>query len=114
VTDPAARARYVEAFERSDLDAMLNYYKANYPRAPYADIPLPNVQAPVLILHGLADPFLLAAGHDGTWQWVDAPVTLTTVPRIGHFIQQDASGLVTRTIEDWLRAATDRSGGARW
>ena len=32
VTDPAARKRYVEAFERSDFDAMLNYYKANYPK----------------------------------------------------------------------------------
>ena len=101
--DPDARARYVEAFARSDLDAMLNYYKANYPRAPYADIPLPPVHAPVLIVHGVADPFLLAAGHDGTWQWVDAPVTLETVPGIGHFIQQDAPDLVTRTIDHWLR-----------
>ena len=33
VTDPAARKRYVEAFAQSDFDAMLNYYKRNYPRA---------------------------------------------------------------------------------
>ena len=33
VSDPAARKRYVDAFERSDFDAMLNYYKANYPKA---------------------------------------------------------------------------------
>ena len=32
VTDPAARKRYVEAFERSDFEAMLNYYKRNYPK----------------------------------------------------------------------------------
>ena len=31
VADPSARARYVEAFERSDFEAMLNYYKRNYP-----------------------------------------------------------------------------------
>ena len=103
VTDPVARARYVEAFTRSDLDAMLNYYKANYPRAPYDDIPLPPVEAPVLVIHGLADPFLLAAGHNSTWTWVDAPVTLRTIPKVGHFIQQDASVLVSRTIEEWLR-----------
>ena len=103
VTDPVARARYVEAFARSDFEAMLNYYKANYPREPYVDIPLPPVHAPVLVIHGLADPFLLAAGHNGTWSWVDAPVTLLTVPRVGHFIQQDASVLVSRTIERWLR-----------
>ena len=31
VTDPAARKRYIEAFEKSDFDGMLNYYKRNYP-----------------------------------------------------------------------------------
>ena len=33
VKDPAARKRYVEAFQRSDFEAMLNYYKRNYPKA---------------------------------------------------------------------------------
>jgi pimeloyl-ACP methyl ester carboxylesterase len=103
VTDPAARARYVEAFERSDFQAMLNYYVVNYPRAPYADVPLPTVGAPVLILHGLDDAFLLPAGHNSSWEWVDGPITLMTVPGVGHFIQQDASRLVTRTIDRWLR-----------
>src|SRR5690348_8162944 len=78
--DPDARQRYVEAFTRSDIGAMLDYYKADYPRAPYADVPLPNVKAPVLILDGLNDAFLLPAGHDSTWNWVDAPVTLQTAP----------------------------------
>jgi len=101
--DPDARRRYVEAFTRSDIQAMLDYYKADYPRAPYADVALPNVKAPVLILDGLADPFLLPAGHDGTWDWVDAPVTLQTAPGVGHFIMEQAPALVTDTIESWLR-----------
>jgi len=103
VVDPTARARYVEAFQRSDFEAMLDYYQANYPREPYADIPLPNVQAPVLIMHGLDDPFLLPAGHNSTWSFVDGPITLKTVPHVGHFIHQDAADLVTRTIYQWLR-----------
>lgn len=102
VTDPAARARYVQAFARSDFEAMLYYYKANYPREPYADVALANVQAPVLVIHGLGDAFLLAAGHNSTWDFVDGEVTLVTVPGIGHFIQQDASDFVTRTIYRWL------------
>ena len=111
VKDPAVRERYVEAFERSDLEAMLNYYKRNYPRAPYADIPLPNVKAPVLVIHGLADPFLLAAGHNSTWDWVDNRVTIETVPGVGHFIQQDASLTVTRLMKRWL--AGERVGDHR-
>ena len=35
VRDEAAKAKYLEAFRRSSLEGMLNYYKANYPRAPY-------------------------------------------------------------------------------
>ena len=37
MTDPAARERYVDAFKRSDFEAMLSYYKHNYPREPYDD-----------------------------------------------------------------------------
>lgn len=102
VTDPAARARYAEALGRSDPEAMLNYYRANYPREPYDDPPLPDVQVPVLMFHGLADQFLLPGGTDGTWQWITKPFTLVTVPGAGHFVQQDASALVTRRMAHWL------------
>jgi len=102
VTDPTARARYVEALQRSDIEAMLNYYKANYPREPYDDLPLPLVQAPVLMIHGLEDPFLLPGAIDGTWQWVAGSYTLFTVPGAGHFVQQDASREVSRRLLHWL------------
>jgi len=101
--DPDARRRYLEAFTRSDIQGMLDYYKADYPRAPYTDVVLPNVKAPVLILDGLADPFLLPAGYNSTWDWVDAPVTLETAPGVGHFIMAQAPTLVTDAIEHWLR-----------
>jgi pimeloyl-ACP methyl ester carboxylesterase len=32
VKDPQDRRKYVEAFERSDVEAMLNYYRKNYPK----------------------------------------------------------------------------------
>ena len=106
VRDPVARERYVEAFRRSDFTAMLNYYRQNYPRAPYPDVALPQIQPPVLMIYGLADPFLLSSGLDGTWQWLDQSLTLVTVPGVGHFVQQDASAAVTRALKTWL--AVDR------
>ena len=33
VKDPEVREKYIEAFKRSSMEGMLNYYKANYPRA---------------------------------------------------------------------------------
>ena len=55
--DPEARKQYVEAFGRSDFEAMLNYYKRNYPRAAGADVPAgartAQGQPPVLMFHGL-------------------------------------------------------------
>ena len=104
VSDPTARARYVEAFERSDFEAMLNYYKANYPREPYAEdtSPVVKVTCPVLMIHGLEDPYLLAAGLNGNWDWIDSDLTLVTVPGANHFVQQDAADLVTRSMLAWL------------
>src|SRR5262249_23541218 len=110
VKDPAARKRYVEAFERSDFEAMLNYYKRNYPRCSGADaavLPeLPKVKMPVLMFHGLADQALNAAGLSGTWNWLERDLTLVTVPGAGHFVQQDAADLVSTTMRWWLAMRT--------
>ena len=68
VSNSAARALYIEAFKRSDFEAMLHYYKANYPRPPYTEdtSPLVKVQCPVLVIHGLEDQYLLAGALDRT------------------------------------------------
>lgn len=104
VQDPVARERYIEAFRRSDFEAMLHYYKQNYPHPPYQDAasPLVKVQAPVLQIHGLQDPYLLAGGLNNTWEWLESDWTLLTIPQAGHFVQHDAADLVTGTILDWL------------
>lgn len=101
---PDVRPRYVEAFQRSSIEGMLAYYKRNYPREPYADVEMPLVQTPVLCIHGLEDPFLLAAGWNGTWKFLAKSMTLVTVPGANHFVQHDASELVTKTIKNWLLA----------
>jgi pimeloyl-ACP methyl ester carboxylesterase len=104
VTDKEARPKYIEAFKRSDFEAMMNYYKANYPKEPYQEdtSPVVKVKASVLQIHGLADTALLPGALNNTWDYLEKDWTLVTIPGAGHFVQQDASDLVTRSIISWL------------
>jgi len=106
VRDPDARKKYVAAFQRSSLESMLNYYKANYPRPPYkvpGEMSLPKIKCPVLMFHGLKDTALLPAALNDTWQYIDNVLTLITIPDSNHFVQQDAAELVTQRMVNWLR-----------
>lgn len=104
VKDPEARKKYVEAFQRSDFEAMLNYYKRNYPREPYTidTSPVVKVKMPVLMIHGLKDTALLAGALNNTWDFLESDLTLVTIPDSGHFAQQDAADLVSRSMKMWL------------
>ena len=105
VKDSKARAHYIEAFKRSDFEAMLNYYKQNYPRKPYEEdaSPVIKVKMPVLMFHGLDDKALLPGALNDTWQWIEKDLTLVTIPGAGHFVQQDAATKVSRTMKLWLK-----------
>jgi pimeloyl-ACP methyl ester carboxylesterase len=105
VKDPEAKKKYIEAFNRSDFEAMLNYYKRNYPREPYKEdtSPVVKVKMPVLMIHGLDDWALLPGALNNTWEWLESDLTLVTIPKAGHFVQQDASEMVTRSIRMWLK-----------
>ena len=105
--NPAEKAGYLEAFGRSDFAAMMNYYRANYPRIAPGDpapppVTYPKIKVPVLVLHGMKDTALNAAGHSGTWNFVDADTTIVMFPNAGHWVQHDAEAMVDRTIKDWL------------
>ncbi len=107
VKDAKEKPGYIEAFKRSDFGAMMNYYRANYPRIT-ADSPppaapvYPQIKVPVLIIHGMQDKALNAAGHSGAWNYVAADTTILMIPTAGHFVQHDAEALVDRTVKDWL------------
>ena len=102
--DPEARKKYVEAFKRSDFEAMLNYYKRNYPKEPYVEdkSPVVKTQMSVLMIHGLGDTALLSGALNNTWDWMGKDLTLVTIPGASHFVQQDASELVSKTMRMWL------------
>lgn len=102
------REKYTEAFKNSDIEAMLNYYKRNYPREPYNSgsglgaTPPPPVSVPVLMFHGLKDTALLPGALNDTWKWVNSPLMLVTLPGAGHWSHWDASETVTATMKWWL------------
>jgi pimeloyl-ACP methyl ester carboxylesterase len=103
VKETDAQKKYLEAFRRSSIEAMLNYYKANYPRPPYKlERELPPVKCPVLMLHGLKDPYLLPGALNDTWKWVEKDLTLITIPTAGHFVHRDAAEFVTKNMVRWL------------
>jgi pimeloyl-ACP methyl ester carboxylesterase len=103
VKEEDARKKYLEALERSSMEGMLAYYKANYPKPPYKeDSRFPQVRCPVLIVHGLQDTYLLPGALNDTWKWIDNELTLVTIPKAGHFVHRDAEKVVTQRMVDWL------------
>ena len=109
VSDAEARAHYVTAFERSNFDAMLAYYKQNYPRADSAQSAAPaapQLDIPLLVFHGLDDTALHSDGLNNTWDWNDADTTIVAVPGAGHFVQNDAADYVSATLKAWLDQRT--------
>ncbi len=103
--DPIVRKRYIEAFSNSDFEAMLAYYKQNYPREPYQEdtSPVVKTEMPVLMFHGLNDFALLAPALNNTWDWMGKHLTIVTVPGAGHWVQHDAADLVSNMTKLWLQ-----------
>ncbi len=105
VSDKDARKHYIKAFEQSSFDAMLAYYKINYPGVPKEEALLaPRLKMPVLVFHGLEDKWVSSDALNNTWDWIDSDLTIVTAPKAGHFVQQDAAELVTSTMKWWLKA----------
>lgn len=107
VKEPEAKQRYLAAFRASSLEAMLNYYQANYPREPYTDVEFPKVKCPVLMLHGLKDQYLLPGALNDNWKWVENEFTLVTFPNAGHFVHRDDPAGVNRALLRWLLPAPE-------
>jgi len=111
VKESEVRDRYIEAFERSSMSGMIAYYQQNYPEMPpwtgSETLALPvttKVQAPVLIFHGLEDQALHPNGLNQTWEWLEAEMTLMTLPGAGHFVHRDKASVVSSTMLTWLEA----------
>ena len=92
-----------EAYERSDVELMLNFYRANYFKEPYVEVTdWPQINLPVLQFHGLGDVFVDKDGLSRTWDWIDGDYTLVTYPDVGHTVQVEAADRVIETMRWWL------------
>ncbi|MDP6580289.1 MAG: alpha/beta hydrolase [Vicinamibacterales bacterium] len=108
--NPVLHARYLDAYRRSDFEAMLNYYKANYPAPPYLEdtTPVVKVQPPVLQFHGLDDTALLHDMLNGSWEWLEQDLTLVTIPDAGHWAVTERAPFVTDMMRSWLALQASR------
>ena len=92
INDDKAKLYYIKAFENSDIVAMLNYYKASFPKKsgnnstekekPANSNEIKLVKCPTLAIFGKNDQALLPAGWNGTWDWIDNNFTLVSSMQI--------------------------------
>lgn len=104
IHDPAFRTRHMAAMERSNRTGMLNYYRVCFPAEPYterSDTP-PPIKVPVLVVHGTEDPYVLTAGHNSLWEYVDGSLTIRAWSGVGHFVQHDVPDRLTAAIRSWI------------
>jgi pimeloyl-ACP methyl ester carboxylesterase len=120
VRDPLAREQYIEAFQRSSVEGMLNHYRANYSSTSgTAEFRRTQrtyeVKCPVLLIHGLKDDRVALKSLDGNWAWVKNELSVVTLPRAGHFVHHDAADFLSQRVLRWLGpnpATTSASNGA--
>jgi pimeloyl-ACP methyl ester carboxylesterase len=114
VVKPEVKSRYIEAFAKSSILAMMNYYKANYSFSQLAlnlfdpsmkTITGAMINCPVLHVHGLEESHALLSTLDLEKSWMKTPgdLTIKIVPGVGHFIQHEVPDDLNRTISSWLK-----------
>ncbi len=116
IPDAKAHKYYLEAFQRSSIEAMLNYYKASYPtsgnksssqKSSQAAVVVRKIKCPVLMVYGLKDQALPPGMMNDTWDYIDNNLTIHTIPDGGHFIQQEKPEIVNRIIKAWLNMSLE-------
>lgn len=99
---PAVLRHYRDnALRPGALTAMLNYYRANVADFARADAPSPRIETPTLMIWGEADTALGLELTEGYQPYV-ADFTLERLPRVSHWVQQEAPGRVNDKLARWL------------
>lgn len=89
------------------LTAMINYYRALLRTRDFTDIGDGRIETPTLMIWGDEDAALGIWCAEGTEQWVPN-LTLVRLPRVSHWVQQEAPEAVNQALAAWLAASTAR------
>jgi pimeloyl-ACP methyl ester carboxylesterase len=95
--------RHLKAYQNSDLNSMLDYYRSLYPlfvSGEYGEVP--KMKMPVLQFHGLTDRAVDKDGLRDTWNHVEKDYTLVSLPGVGHDPHHDATNIVNSTMRTWM------------
>jgi len=92
-----------QALQPGALTAMLNWYRANRFDMSFAEV-APVLETPTLLIWGEEDTALGKEMTFGTDEFVH-DLTLRYLPRVSHWVQQEAPEAVNEILEAWLVGA---------
>lgn len=91
------------ALQPGAMTAMLNYYRANASGLLRAPGQVPVITVPTLMIWGEADTALGLELTEGYGPYV-SDFTLERLPRVSHWVQQEAPERVNAKLKHWLLA----------
>ena len=104
VADPSARMDLTDALQRSGVECLRNFYRANDLVRPKLTT-LPSVAAPVLSLYGANDRFVAPEAYEKSRGYVTVDFRLVVVPETAHYPHQEAPTRVNNELEQWLESS---------
>ncbi len=102
---PEVLQTYADAALRPGaLTAMINWYRALLRHGGFTDLGNIRTETPTLMIWGEADNALNIHCTEGTEEWV-RDFTLRRLPRVSHWVQQEAPERVNDLLGQWLDRA---------
>ncbi len=98
-------AQYKKSWrEDRALSSALNYYRANVFQRIFAGGAAADakIKVPTLFIYGERDQAVLPSSVEGIGDVIDAPYSEIRIPDAGHWVQQEASEVVTDSLREFL------------
>ena len=108
---PELAALRKRAYESTDPESVVGFYKANWPTTPvtmdtegfgFKIGDFPPVTAPTLFLYGKDSGPFQNPTLNNMWDYVEGPLTIHVLPGVGHGPHTQVPEIVTPRIMEWL------------